>query len=122
MRDEDLMKNIFTGIGYFVAVGAMARAFNCGKEIGAMFSILFILFVLLLLLLSILFISIHVVRPIVRLSWPDFSIPGIDEGARKFPIKEYLLRWDIWLFLFLVSLSIFSGVQLAGIFGNPSQC
>jgi len=116
------MKNIFTGIGYFVAVGAMTRVFNCREDLWTIPFLIFSLFITLLFFLSAAFFSLHVIRPIVRLSWPDFAIPRIDEGAKKVPTKKFIIRFSFWVFVILASLSFFSGLQLAGFLGNPDQC
>ena len=114
LSDENLMKNVFSGIGYLVFSAGFARlvlsnlSTDDTKEIVAVASFVFIL-----IILSFLFWVIHVIRPLVRFTWPEFGIPWIDKDAQKVvPWWAVFKRVDIIFYLIAVLLSLQGGSYL----------
>jgi len=109
LRDEGMMKNIFSGIGYFILSGAIFKLIISGGSGNITVGISAAILALSMLMLASFFWIIHVIRPIIRITWPDFGIPGLDEGVDKVPYKLLLKRQDIYAFVFLASLSLYVG-------------
>jgi len=116
IKNESMVKNIFTGIGYFIFTAAVYRILLPNLLNYHWFVITaIILFIVSLTLLTIFFWLIHVIRPIVQISWPDFKLPHIDEGAQKLSYREILSRIDVWAFTIIASVSILGGLEIINI-------
>ena len=113
LKNESLMKNIFSGMGYFMFIGVIIKLVLSSIENGNYLGIaLGLVMSFMLIVFAIFFISVHVIRPIIKITWADFGIPGIDEGVEKLPLKKLILRTDVLIFILLATLSLLAGLQL----------
>jgi hypothetical protein len=117
LKDEGLMKNIFTGIGYFVLSAGIAKILIGHGGVKTWLStILAVTFIFSLLLLASSFWLLHVIRPIMKITWPEFGIPNIDPGVEKVPYKAMAKRVDIWVYGVLAVLSLQGGWYIVEVF------
>ena len=111
--NENLMKNIFSGIGYFVFVaGIMTVLLTFDENKGLVMTLFAVLISLILLLLASAFWLFHVARPIVKITSPDFKIPGVDDGAEQISLLKMVKRRDIWLYFLVAFMSLYFGWYL----------
>ena len=110
LKDPSLMKDIFSGLGYFMLTGGIAKIFiSSGAESSMISKLIIIAFIMALLTFASLFWLIHVVRPIIKMTWPEFGIPDIDDGASKLPFKQLVRRLDVWVYILVGTTSVFLG-------------
>lgn len=116
LTNRDLMKNIFSGIGYFVlAVGILRVSVEFAKQVEWYIIIgIFLLFAL-LGTFAFFFWVLHVIRPIVQINWPEFGLPGIDSHAKPEMRWQMIKRFDFWVFLVLASLPTWVGWYLVSV-------
>ena len=113
LKDENLIKNIFTGVGYFIFTAGVSKIIALHAISGYWVGRIFVgFFFLTLLALAFLFWSLYVVRPIVKITWPKFGLPFLDSEVEKLPYKKILLRKDIIFFLIIAALSVQGGVYI----------
>jgi hypothetical protein len=103
VRDKDLLKDFFTGIGYFVFIAGIARlAYPSIQGDSWWVQICAFVITISLLYVALLFWSVHVARPIIQLYSPEFGLPELDEHAKPATAWNTIKRLDIWLYLFMV--------------------
>jgi hypothetical protein len=113
LRDEQLMKNIFSGMGYFIFSGGAARVLLGGVSTDNWPVLIgLVAFLFALFSLACAFWFLYVIRPLVKISWPEFGIPGIDDHSKKLNIGELVKRVDIYAYAILGVLSIQGGSLL----------
>lgn len=113
LTNKDLMKDTFSGIGYFVFVAGISKVLMESAKQAEWYEKVSVVGMFLLLMgLAIVFWVLHVIRPIVQISWPEFGLPGIDSHAKPIPVLRMIKRFDIWVFLVLALLSIELGWYL----------
>jgi hypothetical protein len=99
IKDESLMKNLFARLSYFILIAGVSAVirgayFNSNWFVKLVASLV----CLFLLVLAFSFMFIHVLRPVIKLAWPEFGIPGIDEAAERLSIWDLVTRVDTLIF------------------------
>ena len=116
LKDENLIKNIFTGVGYFFFTAGVSKIIALHAISGHWFVRIFVgFFFLILLALAFLFWLFYVVRPIVKITWPEFGLPFLDSKIEKLPCKKIFLRKDIIFFLIIAVLSAQGGFYIVNV-------
>ena len=106
LKDENLIKNIFFGLGLFVFVEPFLDfyvhpALNSKEKVFLSSSILFLTFIF---FLSVVFWAVYVLRPIMKIIWSDFGVPGIDSGVKG--SLERLTSNGVFFFIMILLISI----------------
>src|SRR5688572_10575268 len=77
--NKELSKDVLQGIGYFVLIAGLIRLSVPVIRSGPLYlKLLFVIFLLWLIWFVSIYILIHVIRPIVKLYHPEFTMPEID--------------------------------------------
>ena len=114
--DKDLSKDILQGIGYYVFLAGLARL--CVppiREESIFVKVLFVVFLLWLMWFISTYILVHIVRPVVKLYHPSFTLPEVDpDHIYKSGWKQIVFTKSFFAMLLLYSLSMLLGWFVVG--------
>jgi len=113
ISSKDLMKDIFAGMGYFVFAAGMANAVLAIVKPAPWFAKVSVTaFLAFSLWFAAIFWIMHVVRPVIQISWPEFKFPGTGQGAKRIHWKQLVGRADFLVFLLMGMFTIELGWYL----------
>lgn len=102
ISSKDLMKDIFAGMGYFVLAAGMTNAILAIVKPAPWFvKVSVTAFLVFSLWFAAIFWIMHVVRPVIQISWPEFKFPGIDPKAKRVRWSQLFGRADFLVFLLM---------------------
>lgn len=115
--DKELSKDVLQGIGYYAFLAGLVRLCVPSVKAASFVAQLgFVLFLLWLIWFVSTYIMIHIVRPVVKLYHPEFTLPEVDpDHVYKSNWRQVLLTKSFAKLLVLYLASLYFGWLIVGI-------